>query len=222
MRLPLWERPVSYAAVGATQAEDLLRYPPAGYRPVERRVRIGHGDARWEHAWTGALSWAIQRGSGMRVELHDSPREVTDLTYTPVGFDDEGNPARPSTVDDEGESLFAPNGEPFLKPGDTATLRIPFGPLHVSAPVRVVYVVDEPAKKGFAYGTLPGHPESGEECWIIERTEDGSVWMTIRAFSRPSHWAWWLIYPVLRFAQELYTRRYERSLSGSIAGSTEG
>ena len=29
----------------------------------------------------------------------------------------------------------------------------------VRAPCRVVYVVDEPDRRGFAYGTLPGHPE---------------------------------------------------------------
>ena len=36
-----------------------------------------------------------------------------------------------------------------------------FGPLR--APCRVVYVIDEGDRRGFAYGTLPGHPESGEE-----------------------------------------------------------
>jgi uncharacterized protein (UPF0548 family) len=35
------------------------------------------------------------------------------------------------------------------------------GPIRV--PCRVVYVLDEPERRGFAYGTLPGHPESGEE-----------------------------------------------------------
>ncbi len=215
-RLPLWEQPVSYAAVGATQAPDLLQYPPVGYRPMERRVRIGHGVARWEHAWTSALSWGIQRNSGMQVVLHEAPKEVTELTYTPVGFDEDGEPVRPSTVDDDGEALFGPDGSPFLRPGDTATLVIPFGPIPFKAPVRVVYVVDEPNRKGFAYGTLPGHPESGEEAWFIEQTEDGSVWMTIRSLSRPATPAWWAVYPALRLVQEFYTRRYERSLSGPI------
>ncbi|SIP67631.1 hypothetical protein BN9982_740001 [Mycobacterium tuberculosis] len=31
------------------------------------------------------------------------------------------------------------------------------------APCRVVYVIDEPDVRGFGYGTLPGHPVSGEE-----------------------------------------------------------
>ena len=39
------------------------------------------------------------------------------------------------------------------------------GPLR--APCRVVYVVDEPDRRGFAYGTLPGHPETGEELFAV-------------------------------------------------------
>jgi uncharacterized protein (UPF0548 family) len=212
----LWERTVSYGAVGATQAADLLRYPPAGYRPIERRVRIGHGDERWDYAWTQLFTWGVQKNSGMIVEISDTPAEVTALTYTPVGFDAGGNPVVPATVDEAGEALFGPDGTAFIRPGDTANLRIPFGPFRVGAPVRVVYIVDEPARKGFAYGTLPGHPESGEEAWILSRSDDGSVWMTIRAFSRPSTKRWWVVYPVLRIVQSIFTRRYELALAGAL------
>ncbi len=215
-KLPLWERAVTYAAVGATQAPDLLQYPPSGFRPVERRVRVGHGDARWEYAWSQLFTWGMQRLSGMRVEVSDTPGEVTALTYTPVGFDREGNPVAPATIDSSGDALYGADGTAYLRPGDTANLVIPFGPLHVGSPVRVVYVVDTPDRKGFAYGTLPGHPESGEESWMVERSDDGSVWLTIRAFSRPSAAHWWAVYPVLRIVQAIYTRRYERALAGPI------
>ncbi len=212
----LWERPVSYGAVGATRAADLLRYPPGGYRAIERRVRVGHGDERWDYAWTQLFTWGMQRLSGMRVEVCDTPGEVAVLTYTPVGFDEAGTPVAPATVGDAGEALFGPDGTAFLRPGDTANLVIPFGPFHVAAPVRVVYVVDTATRKGFAYGTLPGHPESGEEAWMLDRSDDGSVWLTIRAFSRPSSSLWWAVYPVLRIVQAVYTRRYERALAGPI------
>ncbi len=215
--LALWQRPVSYGAVGATQAADLLQYPPAGFRPIERRVRIGYGDARWDYAWTQLLTWGLHRLSGLRVQLSDSPAAVTDLSYTPVLFDEDGNPMKAATVDEGEEQIFAPDGSAFIKPGDTAMLTIPIGPLRFTAPVRVVYVIDEPKRKGFGYGTLVGHPESGEECWIVERTDDGSVWLTIRAFSRPSRWFWWPLYPATRLVQAAYTRRYERALAGPIA-----
>jgi uncharacterized protein (UPF0548 family) len=217
----LWERAVSYGAVGATQAPDLLQYPPAGFRPIERRVRIGHGDVRWQYAWTQLFTWGMQRLSGMRIDVSETPGEVTALTYTPVGFDAAGTPVAPATVDASGDALYGPDGTPFLRPGDTANLVIPFGPLRVGSPVRVVYVVDLPDRKGFAYGTLPGHPESGEEAWMLERSDDGSVWLTIRAFSRPSAARWWVVYPVLRFAQAMFTRRYERALAGPIPNAAD-
>jgi uncharacterized protein (UPF0548 family) len=96
--------------------------------------------------------------------------------------------------------------------GDTVRLAIPVGPFRVHAPARVVYLVDEPGLAGFAYGTLPGHPECGEEAFLVELGADGVVSIVIRAFSRPANWFWWLGAPALRLAQEVYTRRYLRAL----------
>ncbi len=54
---------------------------------------------------------------------------------------------------------------------------------------RIVYVVNEVglvAKFGFAYGTLPGHVESGEERFQVEwNRNDNTVWYDLLAFSRP-------------------------------------
>jgi uncharacterized protein (UPF0548 family) len=97
--------------------------------------------------------------------------------------------------------------------GSSVTLLIPFGPFKVPAAARVVYVVREPRRVGFAYGTLPGHPENGEEAFLVEHRDDDSVWIDIRAFSRPANRLWWLVSPVLRLTQEFYTRRYLRALA---------
>jgi uncharacterized protein (UPF0548 family) len=75
---------------------------------------------------------------------------------------------------------------------------------------RIVYVVNqsEPVCKfGFAYGTLPGHIESGEERFLIEWDRaDDSVYYNIRAFSRPNHFLTRLGYPVVRRAQKRFGR----------------
>ena len=205
---------VSYGAIGATQAADLMQYPPPGYRPLERRSRVGHGDARFEYAWSQALSWGIQKNSGFTVKRLDEPRDTIER-YVPVSFDEFGNPI--AADDRDAQAMFGADGTPFVQPGDSAVLTIPvIGPIGVKAPVRVVYVVDEPNRKGFAYGTMAGHPEDGEESFVVDQRDDGSVWLTIRAFSRPATWYWWVTYPALRIAQEYYTRRYLRSLSGPI------
>ncbi len=60
------------------------------------------------------------------------------------------------------------------------------GPVRITAPCRVVYTVNEPDRQGFACGTLPGHPECGEEAFLVERDDDGAVTFAITAFSRPA------------------------------------
>lgn len=80
---------------------------------------------------------------------------------------------------------------------------------------RVVYAVDDAGpvtRFGFAYGTLPGHAESGEERFLIEwdRTTD-AVWYDILAFSRPRH-------PLARFGYPL-TRRTQRRFARDSAAA---
>ena len=83
----------------------------------------------------------------------------------------------------------------------------------VQAPCRVVYVIDEPDRRGFAYGTLPGHAESGEELFLVRydpATED--VYAVVTAFSR--HATWWsrLASPVTSLVQQVVTTRYLKAL----------
>lgn len=210
--VPIWQRAVTYAAIGATQDDEFTRYPPKGYRAIERKVRLGHGEERWHHAWTETLSLGIQRRSGLRVKRIDAPAEVLENTYTPVTFDDDGQPVQPASTT-SGEQVYADTGALLVRPGDTAILLLGWGPVSLRIPVRVVYLIDEPTRRGFAYGTLPGHPESGEEAFIVEQREDESVWLTIRAFSRPAHPALWVVYPVLRLFQAIFTSRYEHALT---------
>ena len=96
--------------------------------------------------------------------------------------------------------------------GVVAVLRLGAGVIAVEAPVRVVYVVDEPHRKGFAYGTLPGHPESGEESFLVELLDDGTVGFTITGFSRPAWSIARVAAPIARAAQRLVTYRYVHSL----------
>ena len=71
---------------------------------------------------------------------------------------------------------------------------------------RIVYVIDEPRRFGFAYGTLPGHAERGEERFLVEHLEDDSVWYDVRAFSEPRYWAARLAYPITRRLQRRFAR----------------
>ncbi|MDT5210380.1 MAG: hypothetical protein QOF67_2795 [Mycobacterium sp.] len=83
----------------------------------------------------------------------------------------------------------------------------------VRAPCRVVYVVEEPDQRGFAYGTLPGHAESGEERFVVRYDPaTDEVHADVVAFSR--HATWWsrLGSPVTSVVQRVITDRYLRAL----------
>jgi uncharacterized protein (UPF0548 family) len=107
---------------------------------------------------------------------------------------------------------------PVAEPGVIVVLGIGAGPLRVRAPCRVVYAVSESRRQGFAYGTLPGHPESGEEAFVIEHRDDGLVALTITAFSRPASTAARAAGPAGRLLQQHITRRYLRALTGAGEG----
>ncbi len=83
----------------------------------------------------------------------------------------------------------------------------------VRAPFRVVYVVDEPNRRGFAYGTLPGHAETGEELFAVRYDPaDETVHAEVSAFSR--HGTWWsrLARPFTSLMQRVVSGRYLRAL----------
>lgn len=202
------DQSVTYGAVGGTRAADLLQYAPTGYRASERSARLGSGADRFAAASRQVLTWGVQRGSGMT---------VTDITpgigdqYAGVRFNDDGTPAQlqPRVASEE---RFGEDGTAYITTGTTATVRIPAGPFTVSAPVRVVYLVDEQRRVGFGYGSLAGHPLSGEESFVVEHRDDDSVWIVVRAFSRPAHWYLRLVAPLLRLEQRRLSTRYLRAL----------
>jgi uncharacterized protein (UPF0548 family) len=80
------------------------------------------------------------------------------------------------------------------------------------APCRVVAVLDEDDRWGFAYGTLPGHPEIGEESFVVSLTEHGSVRFSVTAFSRPAGSVTRAAGPLGRLVQQVATRAYLRAL----------
>lgn len=78
---------------------------------------------------------------------------------------------------------------PVAEPGADVAVLLGVGRFGLRAPCRVVYVLREPDRTGFAYGTLPGHPMSGEELFAVEYDrESDTVYGVITAFSRPASW----------------------------------
>ncbi|NUP28264.1 MAG: DUF1990 domain-containing protein [Nocardia sp.] len=98
---------------------------------------------------------------------------------------------------------------PVAEPGAEVTVLLGVGRFGLRAPCRIVYVLREPDRIGFAYGTLPGHPESGEELFAVEYDRDtGTVYGVITAFSRPAAWYTRLAGPLAVLAQRLAAAAY--------------
>ena len=86
---------------------------------------------------------------------------------------------------------------------------------------RVVYIVDEPGahtKFGFAYGTLPGHVERGEQRFLIkwDQTTD-QVSYDILALSRPNHVLTRLAYPMVRLSQKRFGRESAMAMFRAVS-----
>jgi uncharacterized protein (UPF0548 family) len=99
-------------------------------------------------------------------------------------------------------------GDAPIEEGITVLVLTRAWPLHVVAACRIVRVVDEPARYGFAYGTLPAHPEQGEEHFVVTRGDDGGVRFDVAAFSRPQDLLTKLGGPIPRHIQARAAQRY--------------
>ena len=106
-----------------------------------------------------------------------------------------------------GAGLRVAAGSPRVHAGAVVLCRL--GPLRI--PCRVVWVVDEPTRTGFAYGTLPGHPEAGEESFVV-RLDGDVVRLAVSAYSRPGLLVTRLAGPVGRWGQRRMLARYAGAL----------
>jgi uncharacterized protein (UPF0548 family) len=111
---------------------------------------------------------------------------------------------------------LAPTAPPVVTGTDlVAILRI--GPAYMLAPCRIVYVTDQDDEFGFGYGTLPGHPERGEEAFHLRRHHSGGVTFEIVAFSRPAQLLARLGGPISRVVQGRTTRAYLKGVRAYVA-----
>jgi uncharacterized protein (UPF0548 family) len=83
---------------------------------------------------------------------------------------------------------------------------------------RIVYLIEESGRYGFAYGTLPEHGERGEERFSVEfLRDDNSVWYDVYAFSRPRIAAR-LAYPCARMLQRRFARDSMNAVKAAVIG----
>lgn len=100
-------------------------------------------------------------------------------------------------------------------PGVTVVGAIGVGPFRIITPCRVIWATElgaDATRAGFAYGTLPGHPERGEESFVLDQAGNGQIWLTIESFSQPARWFARAAGPAGPALQSLFARRCAAAL----------
>lgn len=87
---------------------------------------------------------------------------------------------------------------------------------------RIIYVIEERGnldRYGFAFGTLPGHVEQGEERFTVEwRRADNTVWYELLAFAKPKHILARIGYPLTRLVQKRFAKDSGEAMRAEVAG----
>jgi uncharacterized protein (UPF0548 family) len=189
-------------AILAERAEAPLSYEIAGCTRCEpasfsgwnldrHRVLLGHGEESFHRARKAIENWAM------------FPREIAEACYPDT-------PIRACQV--VGVLYWA---APVM--------------LWLLCPARIVYSIDAIEKIaghhleqfGFAYGTLPGHPERGEERFLVEwNRADNTVWYDLLAISQPAHWLVRLGYPYARYEQARFRRLSAAAMRAAVLHKT--
>ena len=128
-----------------------------------------------------------------------------------------------------GELIELHPNRPTIDVGADVALRIHAMGLWALAACRVVYTVDETTtgqgtdveRFGFAYGTLPGHVEQGEERFLVEWDRaDDRVTYDLMAFSRPDNALVWMGLPIARYYQRRFAILSCRAMMISVNSSS--
>lgn len=157
--MPFFARPPSEQRVKGLL--ETLREAPFTYREVGW---TREGPARAPNDFV-LDDYGTELGRGAEVFTR-AKRALADFAHYPPSF------TRVVRLDELGVgALFA-----------TVATHLGFASVH---PCRVIYVIDEPQRFGFGFGTLPGHSECGEERFTVSTDLHGRVSYDVRAFSRP-------------------------------------
>jgi uncharacterized protein (UPF0548 family) len=106
-----------------------------------------------------------------------------------------------------------------IAPGSDVVVLAHFGGVWFQNACRTVYLVEEPRRYGFAYGTLADHAETGEERFTVEWRSDDSVWYDLFAFSKPRHPLARLGKPFSRALQRRFARESLAAMRAAAGAS---
>lgn len=170
--------------------------------PADTAVAVGgsHPDRLQAPPGFGAL--LVQRRLGHGEQLL---RAATEALLTFVVLRDAG--------------LAVAATSPRAAPGVTLVQTLGIGPVGLLAPCRVAWAAEDGDRRGFSYATLAGHPEQGEESFLVRRTDDGAILLTVSSVSRPASLAARAAGQVTRAVQRRQVQRYLDAVTRAAASA---
>jgi uncharacterized protein (UPF0548 family) len=175
-------------------------------------IRLGRPSPSWLEARLAVASAAPVSydhvGSTLREDTGRSVhRETLELGASSAAFERAKDGLR-AWVCHRGIGAFVHPGDAPIEVGSTLLVVLRVGPVSIVVPDRVVAVVDEGDRFGFAYGTLVGHQERGEELFLAERRADGTVQGTLTVDAVTATLAARAVSPAVEWFQHHAARQY--------------
>jgi uncharacterized protein (UPF0548 family) len=106
----------------------------------------------------------------------------------------------------------------LAREGGNVAIAQRFGLPAVVLSCRVVWTLDEPQRDGFGYGSLTGHPEAGEEAFLVELDPDGAVRFRVFGFTSPGTVVTAATRPLTRALTRRALLGYLRAARSVVAG----
>ncbi|HEX5966772.1 MAG TPA: DUF1990 domain-containing protein [Pyrinomonadaceae bacterium] len=182
----------------------------------------------------------LRKPSDLQIRAFITAQRQTDLSYSPMGITRDAAVAG-YTVDHNrvqlgsGAQCFDAavaairrwkmfdlgwvnlvSNETSIEAGETVAVVINHLGFWSMNACRIVYVIEEQGRYGFAYGTLAEHAERGEERFMVEwKHEDDTVWYDILALSQPGPMAR-LGYPFTRRLQKRFARDSKEAMKRAV------
>ena len=196
---------MSYAAVGATAAPDVLAYPPRGFRASATTWHIGSGEQRFEWCEENLLSWRMIDAAGFRLEHVERSTEGGYAGAGATAF---------HTNKTTGEVVYAADGRGFITPGDVVTILWGRSGRRRERHFRVVSVTRELNVVSVSLGTLDTEPFVGEFLIGIEYRDDDTVWSRVVQVVAPGEARWSrLLFPLVLLVLSRVRGRLARGLN---------
>lgn len=191
-----------------TAAPDVIAFPPPGFHVVVRQQRIGSGAERFATARDTLFTWGMHAAAHVSVEV-----EVVGDNEGYQGLRQNADGQWRVAMESTG-AHFAQDGTAYVTPGTTVRALGLWNSTESNSRFRVIYVVHENRRAGFAWGTLDELPVIGEEYFGIEWRDDDTVWSLVASITSIPAMRWrWVRAPMMRLRQGTVARHLARALS---------